>query len=82
MAKCALLALTNIPISYPQHPLQYKHPSGPIYVPKEQTHTEVMCQTGARHWPLVVVWGAVGGPWGQLTPECSTEYPQDATSLH
>ena len=82
LAKCALLALTNIAVSYPRHPSQYKHPSGLIDVSKEQTHTEVICQTGAIRWPLAVVWGAAGGPWEQLTPECGTVHPQDATSLH
>lgn len=34
VAKCALLTLTNIPISYSKHPAHYKHPSGLIYMSK------------------------------------------------
>ena len=49
---------------------------------KEQAHTEVICQSRAIRWPLAVVWGAAGGPWEQLTPECSTVRSQDATFLH
>lgn len=82
VAKCALLALTNIPVSCSRHPSQYKHPSGLIYMSKEQAQTEVICQTRSMCCPLAVVWGAAGGPWEQLTPECSTVHPQDATSLH
>lgn len=81
-AKCALLALTTICISYPRHPFQSEHPSGLIYASKEQSYTEVTCQIGAILWPVAIVWGAAGGPWEQLTPECETVHPKDATSLH
>lgn len=81
-AKCTLLALTDIHISCPRYPSQYEYLSGLIYVPKEQTYTEEICQARVVCWPLAIVWGAAGGPWEQLKLECSTVRPQDATSLH
>lgn len=51
MAKCALLALTNIHISHPRHPYQYEQPYSLIYVPKEHTYTEAICQLGTYFGP-------------------------------
>lgn len=79
-AKCALQALNNISISYPKHSSQYEHPSGFIFIPKEQAHIDVICHYEADIVAPCSGLGAAGELWEQLTPGCSPVHPQDATS--